>query len=85
MLLHKITWSMLFTLLVLLWVSDLQAPEITGRDIFGFEPYRLVADGTMIDAEGAAKGWIRDDVVYDANWKVRYRIDGKKLLKVAED
>jgi hypothetical protein len=76
---------MFFMFLVLLWAPDLQAPEITGRDIFGFDPYRIDADGAIVDGEGAVKGWIGEDTVYDARWNPRYRIDRNKLFKVAED
>jgi hypothetical protein len=76
---------MLFTVFLLLWVPDLQAPEITGRDIFGFDPYRIAADGAIVDSDGAVRGWIRGNAIYDAQWNVRYRINENRLCKVGED
>jgi hypothetical protein len=85
--LYKIACFMLllFTLLLLVWAPDPQAPEITGRDVFGFAPYRIAADGAIVDSDRAVRGWIRDKTVYDAQWNVRYRINANRLCKVNED
>jgi hypothetical protein len=79
----KIVCSIFFMLL--LWTPDLQAPEIAERDLFGFTPYRIAEDGSVADAEGAVRGWIREDRIYDAQWNVMYRVDGPRLSRVAQD
>ncbi len=81
----KVTCSVLFAFLVVLWAADLQAPEITGKDIFGFDPYRIHEDGSIVAGDGTPKGWVRGDTVYDEQWNVRYRIAGNKLCKVNRD
>jgi hypothetical protein len=83
--LYKIACFMLFTLFFLVWAPDLQAPEITGRDVLGFDPYLIAADGSIVDSDGALRGWIREDIVYDAQWNVRYRIDGNRFCRSDED
>ena len=83
--LYKILCFALFMLFSLVWAPDLQAPEIRGRDIFGFDPYRITADGAIVDSDGAVRGWINGDTVYDTQWNVRYRINENRLCKVEED
>jgi hypothetical protein len=85
MVLSKIACSMLFTFILLLWAPDLMAPEIAERDLFGFEPYRISEEGSVVDSEGAIRGWIHGATVYDAQWNARYRIDKSKLCRVDEE
>jgi hypothetical protein len=85
MVLSKIACSMLFTFLLLLWAPDLLAPEIAGRDVFGFDPYMVSEDGSVVDSEGAVRGWVHGATVYDAQWNPRYRLDGSRLCKVDEE
>jgi hypothetical protein len=85
MVLSKIASSMLFTFFLLMWAPDLLAPEIAGRDVFGFDPYRISADGSVVDSEGAVRGWIHGDTLYDTQWSPRYRLNGSRLCTIDEE
>jgi hypothetical protein len=69
---NKTIVYILFILFVLVSATDLQAPEITARDIFGFDAYRVADDGSIQDKDGVVKGWVCGNTVYDARWNVRY-------------
>ncbi|HNQ62590.1 MAG: hypothetical protein ILNGONEN_01255 [Syntrophorhabdaceae bacterium] len=49
--------------------TELMAPEITERDIFGFESYNIEEDGAIRDSDGAIKGWFTKNAVYDEYWR----------------
>lgn len=68
---YKIIFCMLFILFCLVSATDLQAPEITARDILGFDAYRVAENGSIQDKDGTVKGWICGNTVYDAQWNVR--------------
>jgi hypothetical protein len=69
---YKTVFIMLFILVFWVSVTDLQAPEITARDILGFDAYRVAENGSIQDKNGAIKGWICGNAVYDAGWNVRH-------------
>ena len=69
----------------LIGVTDLQAPEITERDLFGYEAYRIAENGAILDRDGAMKGWFQRDTIYDTMWNERYVvIQGKKLRPLSD-
>lgn len=68
---NKTIFCILFILFILVSATDLQAPEITAYDIFGFDPYRVAEDGSILDKDGAVKGWICGNTVHDTQWNVR--------------
>ncbi|OQB76606.1 MAG: hypothetical protein BWX92_01669 [Deltaproteobacteria bacterium ADurb.Bin135] len=72
-----ITIFYLVIALCLVFIADLHAPEITERDIFGYVAYRVAEGGTILDGDGAVRGWILGDTVYDPSWDVRYVIPGE--------
>jgi hypothetical protein len=49
-----------------------QAPELTERDIFGYEAYRVAESGAILDRNDVIKGWIKDNRVYDAVWNEQH-------------
>jgi len=67
------------------FVTDLMAPETTERDVFGFESYRVKENGSICDKDGTIRGWVTENIVYDAHWNIRYHIHGDKLCKAKED
>jgi hypothetical protein len=69
---YKTISCILFILFILISATDLQAPEITVRDILGFDAYRVAEDGSILDKEGDVKGWVCGNTVYDAQWNVKY-------------
>jgi hypothetical protein len=69
---YKVIFYMLFILFFLVSATDLQAPVITARDIFGFDAYRIAENGSILDKDGDVRGWICGNTVYDAQWNVRY-------------
>ena len=66
-------------------VSELQAPEITGHDMHGYDTYRVAEDGAIFDRDGAIKGWIHGNTVYDAGWHDKYIIDNNRLYRTGKD
>jgi hypothetical protein len=68
---YKTVFCIVFILLCLGSATELQAPEITARDIFGFDPYRVAEDGSIQDKDGDVRGWVCGNTVYDAQWNVR--------------
>ncbi|MBP7508256.1 MAG: hypothetical protein KA807_10565 [Prolixibacteraceae bacterium] len=62
---------------ICLMVSDLHAPEITQRDILGYDPYRVAESGAILDTDGAIRGWVLGSTVYDPSWDKRYVIPRK--------
>ncbi|MEI6153217.1 MAG: hypothetical protein WCQ90_03935 [Deltaproteobacteria bacterium] len=60
-------------------VPELQAPEITEHDIFGYDTYRVAEDGAIFDRDGTIKGWVHGNTVYDAGWNEKYIIRGNRL------
>lgn len=69
---NKTIVYILFILFFLVAATDLQAPEITARDILGFDAYRVVENGSIMDKDGAVKGWVCGNTVYDTGWDVRH-------------
>ncbi len=69
---YKTISCILFILFILVSATDLQAPEITARDILGFDAYRVAENSSIQDKDGAVKGWICGNTVYDAQWNVRH-------------
>ncbi|MCX5811703.1 MAG: hypothetical protein NT178_04060 [Proteobacteria bacterium] len=69
---YKTIFYVLFILFFLMTVTDLQAPEITSRDILGFDAYWVAEDGSILDKDGAIRGWICGNTVYDAQWNIKY-------------
>ena len=71
----------LLILLLLCFCSatELMAPELTERDIFGYESYRIEESGAICDKNGTIKGWIHGNALYDAQWNFKYFIYGKRL------
>jgi len=59
---------------LLLFIPDLHAPEITERDMFGYDAYRVAEGGAILDADGVVRGWVQGGTVYDPGWDVRYVI-----------
>lgn len=68
---NKTIVYMLFILFFLVSATDLQAPEITARDIFGFDPYRIAENGSVLNNDGAVKGWVCGNTVYDVHGNAR--------------
>jgi len=65
---YKTIVYVLFIMFFLVSATDLLAPEITARDIFEFEVYRVDEDGPILNKDGAVKGCICGNTVYDAGW-----------------
>lgn len=61
-------------------VPELQAPEITEHDMHGYDTYRVAEDGAIVDRDGAIKGWVHGNTVYDAQWNEKYIILEKATL-----
>ncbi len=75
---HTITAFFLgIAMCLLMFVSDLHAPEITERDIFGYVAYRVAEGGAILDGNGVVRGWMQGSTVYDPSWDVRYVIPGE--------
>jgi len=75
---HTITAFFLgIAMCLLMFVSDLHAPEITKRDIFGYVAYRVAEGGAILDEDGVVRGWMQGSKVYDPSWDVRYVIPGE--------
>ena len=72
-----ITIFYLVIALCLVFIADLHAPEITERDILGYDAYRVAEGGAILDADGVIRGWILGSTVYDPSWDARYVIPGK--------
>ncbi len=58
-------------------VTDLHAPEIEERDIFGYDAYRVAENGAILDKDGAIRGWVLGSTAYNPNWDKRYVIPGR--------
>ena len=58
--------------LLLVHASELQAPEITERDMFGYDPFHVTASGAIVDKDGVIHGWVKGNTILDAHWNVRY-------------
>lgn len=69
---------------LLLFIPDLQAPEITERDMYGYESYNIEEDGAVCNRGGAIKGWITENAVYDAYWNIRYHIHEGRHYRAEE-
>ncbi len=69
---QRMVKSILPVLLILLFFAlappDSQAPELTERDIYGYDTYRVSESGAILDKDGAIKGWFKDNRVYDTQW-----------------
>lgn len=75
-----VTMSFIASILCLLiLVPELQAPEITEHDMFGYDTYRVSENGAIFDRDGAIKGWVHDNTVYDAQWNEKYIILENRL------
>ncbi len=59
-------------------IPDSYAPEITERDIMGYDIYRVAEGGAILDADGVLKGWALGSTVYDTGWEVKYVITKKQ-------
>jgi len=70
---------------MLFYIPDLHAPEITERDMFGFDTYRVAEGGAILDADGVVRGWITKNAVYDAYWNIRYHIHGNRHHRADKD
>jgi hypothetical protein len=57
------------------------APETGPADRADFEElaYRVLEDGSIIDGSGNPKGWMVGNEVYDKGWRLKYRLEGKRL------
>jgi len=75
----------LLTLLLLVWVSESQAPEITEYDRCCYYTYRVQEDGSLCDRDGIIRGWIHGNTVYDADWNIQYRIHGDQAGGAEKD
>ena len=78
---------MLFLMWILCFlalVPELQAPEITERNIHGFDTYHVAESGAILDKEGTIKGWFHDNAIYDAQWNIKYHVHGNRLCRVDE-
>ena len=69
---------------MLVHTSDLKAPEITERDLYGYEPFHVAESGAIVDTDGVIHGWVSSDGVYDAHWNVRYRVHKGRARVVPE-
>jgi len=69
---YKTIFCILSILFILVSATDLQAPEITSHDIFGFDIYRIAEDGSILNKDGAVKGWVCGNTIYDAQGKIRH-------------
>jgi hypothetical protein len=80
---NKIVWSFLFMLLVS-WVtlSDIQAPEITAREVYGYDTCETPEDGAICDRDCTDSGKIHGDTVYEAQWNEKYYIHGNRVYRV---
>jgi hypothetical protein len=79
----KIVSFVLFMLLITgVSASDLRAPEITGYDVLGFDPFVITEDGAIHAGDGAVTGWIHGNTVYDAQWNIKYYIKGNRVYRV---
>jgi len=75
---HTITAFFLgIAMCLLMFVSDLHAPEITERDMFGYALYRVAECGAILDEDGVVRGWMQGSTVYDPSWDVRHVIPGE--------
>jgi len=59
---------------LLLFIPDLHAPEITERDMFGYEVYRVAEGGAILDADGVVRGWVQGSTVYDQGWDEKFHV-----------
>ncbi len=62
---------------LLLFISELHAPELTERDIFGYNTYRVAEGGAILDEDGVVRGWVLGSTVYDPSWDKMYVIPGE--------
>jgi hypothetical protein len=75
---NKIVWFFLFMLLVA-WVtlSDIQAPEITAREVYGYDTC-----GIICIADGTDSSSVHGDAAYDARWNTKYFIQGNRVYRL---
>lgn len=75
-----VTISSIVTILCLLIVvSELQAPEVTEHNMFGYGIYRVAENGAIFDGDGTIRGWIHGNTAYDAQWNEKYIILENRL------
>ena len=74
-----------FILCLLIVVPELQAPEITEREIIGYDAYHVADNGAILDKDGIIKGWMHGNTVYDTQWNSKYYIHGGRLCRTGED
>jgi len=80
------TISFIVTVLCLLLpVSELQAPDITEHDMFGYDIYRVAEDGAIFDRDGTIKGWVHGNILYDAQWNKKYIIPENRQQSASID
>ena len=60
------------------------APETGPADRGDIErlAYRVKEDGRIIDGSGNPRAWMVGNEVYDNSWRLKYRLDGRKLHDV---
>lgn len=59
--------------------GTLTVTEITEHDMHGYDTYRVAEDGAIFDRDGAIKGWVHGNTVYDAGWDEKYIILENRL------
>jgi hypothetical protein len=69
----------------LILAPELQAPEITERDMLGYNAYHVAESGAILDRDGIIKGWFHANAIYDAQWNIKYHVHGNRLSEVDED
>jgi len=84
-LMFKHTLLILSVLCICSLGTELMAPEITERDIFGFESYNIEENGAVRDRDGAIKGWITEKAFYDAYWNIRCHIHEGQRYRAEQD
>ncbi|HQJ95391.1 MAG TPA: hypothetical protein PLT06_11225 [Syntrophorhabdaceae bacterium] len=73
-----IVTAFLAAAIMFMLIPDSYAPEITERDIMGYDTYRVAEGGAILDADGVLKGWVLGSTVYDTGWDVKYVITKKQ-------
>lgn len=74
-----------FILCLLIVVPELQAPEITEGEIIGYDAYHVADNGAILDRDGAIKGWMHGNTIYDTQWNSKYHMRGNRLCRISED
>ncbi|HPL42201.1 MAG TPA: hypothetical protein PLA81_11520 [Syntrophorhabdaceae bacterium] len=75
-----IVTAFLAAAIMFMLIPDSYAPEITERDIMGYDTYRVAEGGAILDADGVLKGWVLGSTVYDTGWDVKYVITKKTAM-----